>query len=99
MNALGGFAAKLTIYFLPIFSNFSKLEYTSAMFSFTEARGVMISENESFFGSVEVGLSQNDESQTKKITPVIEAEIIKAIIFFVVGDFFLNLSMKSNIIF
>lgn len=67
------------------------------MFSFTEARGVMTSENESFFGSFEVGLSQNDESQTKKIIPVIEAEIVKAIIFFVAGDFFLNLSMRSNI--
>lgn len=56
----------------------------------------MISENESFFGSFEAGLSQKVESHTKKMIPVIEAETVKAIIFFVAGDFFLN-SSRLNI--
>lgn len=75
---------------------FTKLEYIPAIFSFTEAIGVAISANESFFDSSETGLSQKVESQTKKIIPVIEAETVKAIIFFVAGDFFLN-SSRLNI--
>ncbi len=75
---------------------FTKFEYIPAIFSFTEASGAAISANESFFDSSEAGLSQKVESQTKKIIPVIEAETVTAIIFFVAGDFFLN-SSRLNI--
>jgi len=63
-----------------------------------DAKGVMLLKAGLPFESVVEGLSQKLEIQTKKMMAVMEAEMIKEIIFLSATGFFLNLSKKSNII-
>lgn len=87
------------INYLSIPKNFEKLKYTSATLLFIEERGVIPLKTGLFFISDEEELNQKLEIQTKNIMAVIKEEIVKAIIFLSATGFFLNLSIRSNIIF
>lgn len=82
----------------PIFQNLAKFEYASNALLLIDERGVRPLKAGFSFESEEKGLIQKVEIQTKKMMAVMEAETIKAIIFLSARGFFLNLSMKSNII-
>lgn len=71
-----------------------------ATLSLIDERGVILLKPDLPFelDSDDGGLIQKVEIQTKKMMAVIEAETVKAIVFLSAKDFFLNLSMKSNII-
>ena len=78
-------------------NNFAKFAYTPATLSLIDVRGVMLLSIGLPFDSDADGLIQNEEIQIKKMMAVIEAEIVRAIIFFPASGFFLNLSIRSNI--
>lgn len=80
----------------PTPSNLTKFEYTPATLSLIDERGVILLKILLPFGSDEDGLIQKVEIQTKKMTAVIEAETVKAIIFLSAKGFFLRLSKYLN---
>lgn len=75
---------------------FEAFEYITSTLSLIAEKGVKSLNFDLSFDFDEAGKSQKEETQIRKITPVIEAETIKAIIFFSAEDFFLSLSKKLN---
>lgn len=69
-----------------------------ATLSLIDERGVILLKIGLPFDSDDGGLIQKVEIQTKKMMAVMEAETVKAIVFLFTKDFFLNLSIRSNII-